>query len=56
METTTEICILIRCSQPVLDGEGALTLSDGGRMHMECVWDWRANGGALRPREAKKES
>lgn len=47
-EYCPDLCILVRCSQPIIPGTGTLTLSDGGKMHMQCVFDWKTSGGALR--------
>ena len=51
----TDTCVLIRCSQPILSGEPSVTLSDGGKIHMECVFEWQCNGGLLRRHQEKKD-
>lgn len=51
----TETCVLIRCSQPIIDGMPCVRLPSGGKIHMECVFSWRREGGALRPIPKKEE-
>lgn len=44
-----ERCVLIRCGELVLDGQPSVTLPSGGKIHFECLIDWRRQGGALSP-------
>ena len=52
---TDETCILIRCSQPILPGEGIVRLGSGGAIHIECMFAWKREGGALRATACKEE-
>ncbi len=50
-----ERCVLIRCSLPIYEDQSYVALPAGGKIHFDCLIDWRKNGGALMPSERHEE-